>query len=147
MRSITKDGWKNLIRKPTSLVGNTLVLQQASSLSKISKLLEVKDKVHQEQYITSLPVYKARLIFKARCRMLNLKNNFRGSNPVLSCGMCGTDVEDDDHIFQRCSSLAQLREEAQVTSRDELFEPSTSIERLSAIADFLVKVENKLRKL
>ena len=50
---ITKDGWKNLIRKPTSLVGNTLVLQQASSLSKMSKLLEVKDKVHMEQYITS----------------------------------------------------------------------------------------------
>ena len=79
--------------------------------------------------------------------MLNLKNNFRGSNPILSCGICGTDLEDDDHIFERCPSLAQLRDEKEITSRDELFDCGTSVERLSSIADFLVDVENKLRKL
>ena len=144
---ISKEGWKNVIRKPTSVLGNTMVLQRASSLSKMTKLLEVKDQIKQEPYITSLPVYKARLLFKARCRMLNLKNNFRGSNPTLSCNLCGTDIEDDDHIFERCSSLADLREETQITSREELFDPNTSIERLSSIAEFLVKVEKKLRKL
>ena len=144
---ISKDRWKFLIRKPTSLSGNELVIQQASRLSKTTRLLEVKAQIHQEPYITSLPVYKARLIFKARCRMLNLKNNFRGSNPILSCGMCDTELEDDDHIFERCPSLTQLREEKQITCKDELFDSGTSMDRLSSIAEFLVEVEKMLRKL
>ena len=144
---ISKDGWKHLIRNPTKSFGNTLVLQQAAALSKMTKLLEVKSQISQEPYITTLPVYKARLIFKARCRMLNLKNNFRGTNPVLACGICGTELEDDDHIFLRCPGLAELRNEKHIVTRDELFACGTSIERLSCIADFLVNVENKLRKL
>ena len=146
VEGITKDGWKHLMRKPTNLHGNVVVTDQAGKLSKMSRLLGSKNQIRREEYITSLPLFKARLLFKARCRMLNLKNNFRSNSPDLLCELCHTELEDDDHLFDRCPVLEPERSTLQIR-RDELFENDTPLERMSVIADFLIHVEKKLRKL
>ena len=77
--------------------------------------------------------------------MLNLKNNFRGSKVGLICDLCKAALEDDDHIFNNCPALEDIRTDLQVT-RNELFR-NISMERMSVIADFLCHVERMLRKL
>ena len=143
---LIKERWKQIIRMPTYLYGNSLVFEQAGRLSKMSKLLVSKNSIKREQYISCLPLYKTTLIFKARCRMLNLKNNFRGSKVGLTCDLCKAALEDDDHIFNICPALEDIRTDLQIT-RNELFRNDISTERMSIIADFLCQVERMLRKL
>ena len=143
-RSLTKEAWKNSIRKPTSIVGKATIMAEASNFSKLSLLLASKETYRCEEYLTKLPQHKARLIFKARTRMLNIKNNFRNGRDEILCDLCHKDVEDDRHIFNDCGELVELRGDIQ---HEELFRADTTIERLSVIADFIVGVEKKLRKL
>ena len=72
-------------------------------------------------YVQSPTNYHARLVFKARCRMLNLRNNFRNGKTSILCELCGEETE--DHIIDRCVELQALRNEGSF-SRDELFDPS-----------------------
>ena len=143
---VSKERWKQIMRKPTQLYANYIVRDQASGLSKMTKLLGTKDHIKREDYVSSLPLYKTTLLFKARCRMLNFKNNFRGTNTDLSCDLCQADVEDDDHIFDTCPALDAVRNDLQIT-REELFQSDVTAERMAAIADFLCHVERVLRKL
>ena len=142
----TKLAWKNQLRKPTRDVGESETLEKASQLSKMSRLLETKQVIRREEYLTTLPHYKATLIFKARCRMLNLKNNFRNGKGNLLCDLCHNDTEDDDHLLNACPELNTIRTNMNI-HRDQLFRLETTNDELSNVADFLVQAEQKLRKL
>ncbi len=49
---------------------------------------------------------QASLIFKARTRMLNIKDNMRGGyKDNMTCRICNTEVETQKHIFEECSKL------------------------------------------
>ena len=143
---LTNEQWKSEIRKPSQTVGIEEVNAAAAGLSKLARLVQSKPEMKREEYMSSLPHYHARLVFKARCRMLNLRNNFRNGKTSVLCELCGEETEDDDHIIDRCVELQTLRNEGGF-SRDELFDPSTTVGRLGEFANFLVHVENKLRKL
>ena len=143
---LSQEQWKSAIRKPSQIVGVEEVNEAATGLSKLARLVQSKRQMKREEYLSSLPHYHARLIFKARCRMLNLRNNFRNGKTSILCELCGEETEDDDHIIDRCSELQALRN-AGGFSRDELFDPCTTVERLGELANFLVHVENTLRKL
>ena len=142
----TKDGWKQTIRKPTQTVGNNEIIQEALKLSKMSKVLETKQLIRREEYLTKLPLYRAALIFKSRCRMLNPKNNFKNGNINFLCELCGEEPEDDDHILERCAELNNPRNE-ELFCRNDLFRNDTTVEQFYAISEFLMKVEKRLRKL
>ena len=120
---ITKETWKNQVRKPTSQAGKAAILEEASHLSKLSTLTATKQTVQSEKYITELPQYKAALIFKARCRMLNFKNNFRNGKTDLSCELCKANTEDDGHIFNDCEELQSIRGDIRY---EELFSSDTT---------------------
>ena len=76
--------------------------------------------------------------------MLNFKDNFRTNKTDLTCELCHNNVEDDDHIFNTCTELDSIRGNIH---RNQLFENNTNAEQLHNIADFLIQVEKKLRKL
>ena len=78
--------------------------------------------------------------------MLNFRNNFRNGKVNILCELCEEETEDDDHIIDRCTALQALRSEGGYR-RDELFDPRTTVGRLSELANFLVQIEKKLRKL
>ena len=145
-QELSNDQWKWTIRKPSQLVGSADVYSAATTLSKLSRLVESKPEMKREEYLAGLPHYHARLVFKARCRMLNFKNNFRNGKASILCELCEEETEDDDHVIDRCTALQALRSEGGYR-RDELFDPRTTVGRLSELANFLVQIEKKLRKL
>ena len=56
--------------------------------------------------MTKLTRTQTSLIFKARTRMLNIKDNMRGGyKENMTCRICNTDVETQKHIFEECSKL------------------------------------------
>ena len=48
---------------------------------------------------------QARIIFKVRTRMLNVKNNFKNNHKNLCCLICQNDEESQEHIMMTCSKL------------------------------------------
>ena len=126
-------------------MGKREVIDEASGLSKMSKLLESKNTVSREDYLTALPIFKANLIFRSRCRMLNLKNNFKNGERDLQCELCKAEIDNDEHIFNNCPKLETFRNKYRVC-RDEVFRPETTCERMAEIAEFLAEVK-KMRRL
>ena len=102
-------------------------------------LLVNKKEIHRELYITQLNSKAASLIFKARCRMLNLRNNFKSTGP-LSCEKCNAPIEDEKHIFSVCPALSDVRNKFNINAFSELFQQETSIERFVEISEFLTEV-------
>ena len=45
------------------------------------------------------------LIFKARCRMIKAKGNYKNGHPDLTCRMCKKEVETQGHILEEYPTL------------------------------------------
>ena len=57
------------------------------------------------QYITNMTRYQASIIFKAKTRMLDVKNNFRNKNHDNICRACSTQIETQDHVLNECTAI------------------------------------------
>ena len=57
------------------------------------------------QYMTSLNRNQVSLIFKARTRMLPVKNNFRNQHKDNLCRGCKAEIESQQHVLQECSGI------------------------------------------
>ena len=51
---------------------------------------------------------QAKLIFKIRTRMLNLKNNFKNGHKDLSCPICGKGLDSQQHMMMECLKLGDM---------------------------------------
>ena len=55
----------------------------------------------QSEYLTSLPALLARLVFKAKLRMYDVKNNFKIKYGFdVNCPFCGKEAKTLQHILQ-----------------------------------------------
>ena len=52
---------------------------------------------------------EAQLIFKLRCRTINVKRNLKGMYDNLDCTACGEEEETQEHIIQ-CKKLSKNKE-------------------------------------
>ena len=143
---ISRNVWKNTVRKITRLYGGDDVFKSAANLSKTSVLLQFKTVICKESYFDTLPYSRAVLFFKARCRMLNFSNNFRGGSIAAQCGLCHNGLESDEHVFDECTELEGIRNALRI-SRVNVFRDDTTVEEKWAIAEFLATVQNRLRRL
>ena len=48
---------------------------------------------------------KASIIFKARTRMIDIKNNFRNKYNDLICRACGETTETQEHVLEGCPAI------------------------------------------
>ncbi len=144
--NVTYNTWKEAIRKTTRMNGQESVLESAATLSKTSALSQVKSTIYKENYFSILPYSRAVLFFKARCRMLNFSNNFRGNSVASECGLCHKGIESDEHIFDECTELLSIRDSLRIRITN-VFNEDTSAEGIIAISEFLATVQNRLRRL
>ena len=83
--------------------------KSAKEKSKVKTLLskgEAWTPYKTRDYMSKLNRTQASLIFKARTRMLNIKDNMRGGyKDNMTCRICNTEVETQKHIFEECSKL------------------------------------------
>ena len=56
-------------------------------------------------YMNKLTRMEASTIFKARTRMLDVKNNYRGKHNNVTCRKCGETTETQEHILDECKGI------------------------------------------
>ena len=61
--------------------------------------------------MTNITKEEAQLIFKLRCRMTNLKCNFKGNYDTLECRVCKIEEENQEHVINKCKKLNEDTEE------------------------------------
>ena len=57
------------------------------------------------KYMKELKRMEASTIFKARTRMLDVKNNFRGKYKDTKCRKCTETVESQEHVLKTCTGI------------------------------------------
>ena len=82
------------------------VESEAINKSKLRHLLENKQSDwipgKRPEYMNRLTRNQASIIFKARTRMLNIKDNFKKGHPNQTCRICDTEPETQIHILTQC---------------------------------------------
>ena len=94
--------------------------------SKVRYLLERKKEKwtpgKPAQYMMELTRKQVSNIFKAKTRMLDVKNNFRNKHPNNTCRACAKSDETQEHVLSECQSIHQddssKVEETELTSDD-----------------------------
>ena len=92
----------------------------SNSKSKVKHLLEGINnwKVGtRPKYMNQLNRFQVSTIFKARTRMLDIKNNFRGKYNNITCRGCGEVNETQEHVLNECKSIHQ-NENTRVEQKD-----------------------------
>ena len=57
------------------------------------------------KYMKELTRQEASIIFKARTRMLDVKNNFRGKYKDAKCRKCPENIETQKHVLETCPGI------------------------------------------
>ena len=101
--------------------------KESNNKSKVQHLLEgIKNWEPQKKanYMKKLTRPQASTIFKARSRMLPVKNNFRNKHQTQTCRACGNHTETQQHVLEECEVL-HLVGEFKVYS-NEIFSNNTN---------------------
>ena len=121
---------------------NEYCTKKSINLSKLTTTLnKYKKEPKREQYIKSITRSEASIIFKLRTRMINLKNNFRNNtNGDILCPRCHKEIDNEQHLFERCNQLEDLYRKYQIKSYEEIFESKTKMDRLKEIVEFIKEI-------
>ena len=124
MNNQTKGGWKDITNKiKTSILGKqqTETITTMNIKNKFADMInakaEGKTKTQyllnnttwkpgsRKTYMNKLTRMEASTIFKARTRMLDVKNNYRGKHNNVTCRKCGEPTETQEHILEECKGI------------------------------------------
>ena len=91
--------WKHTVKYAVSNYVFRLLKSQCKEKKKTKSLCF--EKYLQSDYLTSLPPLPARLVFKARLKMYDVKDNFKIKDEFdLNCPVCRKEAETLQHILQ-----------------------------------------------
>ena len=85
---------------------------------------------------------EASTIFKARTRMLVVKNNFRGKYKDIKCRKCTETIESQEHVLETCTGIHD-DDTTKININDIFYSNPTN---LKATAKQLTKMLEKLNK-
>ena len=85
----SKAKWKKIVKSKISHQANQWYKTGSSKLSRLQEIHKRKKIIKREKYVTQFKRTEVSLLIKARSRMLNLKNNFKGQfKGDVSCPRC-----------------------------------------------------------
>ena len=102
----SRETTKKMVKKRVEEKFKKNMTETASEKSKVQHLLTgINDwqPNKRPKYMMELTRREVSAIFKARTRMLDIKNNFRGKYNNTVCRKCNKETESQDHILQECS--------------------------------------------
>ena len=103
------------------------------SKSKMTYFLDNKENWQpgkRAQYMNELTRKQTSLIFKARCRMIKVKGNYKNGHPNLICRLCGEKEETQTHILEECPTMHP--NDTNKVSRHQLFNEDAGALRQTA---------------
>ena len=73
--------------------------------------------------------------------MLNLKNNLRNNtNGDILCPRCHKEIDNEQHLFERCNQLEDLYWKYKIISYEEIFESKMKMYRLKEVVEFTKEI-------
>ena len=120
--------------------------------SKIQHLLDGKQEEwkpgKRTEYMNKLTRKQASTIFKARTRMLNVKNNYRNNYQNTECRMCKNATETQKHIQEECPQIHW--ENTLKTTESEIFNTDLQTlreasKKITSIMEQMDKATNKTK--
>ena len=108
--SMSKDSWKNMVKKAIEDVAYKTLLKKCKSMSKTLCLQH--DTFKMQNYLVSYPYDVASIIFKLRGRSTNCLSN-RGDDGC--CRLCGNILESQNHGIN-CPNVSSDNEPVSVTA-------------------------------
>ena len=101
---------KNSIKKAVINKFKPSVEMACQGKSKMTYFLDNKQNWmpgKRAQYMDELTRKQSSIIFKARCRMIKVKGNYKNGHKDLTCRMCKNEEETQTHILEQCPKLHQ----------------------------------------
>jgi len=99
----TKNKAKKIINKAITEKFRKNLVEIAMTKSKAKHLLLGKRKIG-ETYINKLTRTEASIIFKTRCRMIDIKDNYRNKYDTQTCRLCNEHPETQIHVLTECQN-------------------------------------------
>ena len=84
---------------------------------------------------------EASTIFKARTRMLDVKNNFRGKYKDTKCRKCTEIIESQEHVLETCTGIHD--DDTTKINSNDIFDSKPT--NLKTTAKQLTKILEKLQ--
>ena len=116
IQEMGKEKWRNTVR-------NTIQLKSFRKLEKIkethSKVKNIKhSRLEMQDYLMPNDVEKmtkdeVQMIFKIRCRSLNLKMNMKNQYETFTCMVCLIEDETQSHVYE-CKEIFKLNNNKQI---------------------------------
>ena len=73
--------------------------------------------------------------------MINVKNDFRNNtNGDILCPRCHKEIDNEQHLFERCNQLEDSYRKYKIKSYEEMFESKTKMDRLKEIVEFIKEI-------
>ena len=73
--------------------------------------------------------------------MLNLKNDFRNNTKGdILCLRCHKEIDNEQHLLERCNKLEHLYRKYKIISYKEIFESKTKMNILKEIVEFIKEI-------
>ena len=73
--------------------------------------------------------------------MINVKNDFRNNtNGDILCPRCHKEIDNEQHLFERCNQLEDSYRKYKIKSYKEIFESKTKMDRLKEIVEFIKEI-------
>ena len=94
------------------------------------------------EYMTKMTRKQVSLIFKARTRMLDIKDNFRNKSSNNTCRACSKENETQEHILNQCPAI-HTDDKLKVNKEDL---QSNNITTLKNVSEALEKIMNLLEQ-
>ena len=108
----TKSKWKNLVKKAIQEANEKEIRQSIEPYKKMKHLNIIDDKFECKQYLSTLPLEKARTMFKHKYKMtenvkMNYKNDQEYSNSLWRCSSC-SNQDTESHLLW-CPGFTDMR--------------------------------------
>ena len=104
----SKETTKKKIRKKIETTFKTKLIKSGENKSKVKFFLENRGEWtigKRATYLNKLNRMEASIIFKARTRMLDIKNNYKNKYRDKTCRLCNQQEEDQIHVLSECTGL------------------------------------------
>ena len=104
----SKNQVKGLVKKAILNIFKPTMEETCQGKSKMTYFLEDKENWlpgTRAKYMNELTRKQASMIFRARCRMIKVKGNYKNGHKDLKCRMCKNHEETQTHILQECPVL------------------------------------------
>ena len=112
MKNKTVDAVKRNMKKYVNIQGS-----QKSKIKYLHEGIGQWQPGQRQRYTDEQPRNQVSILFKARTRMLDVKNNFRGKYNDLKCRGCEDQPETQEHVLSECKTI-HINPETIVTIND-----------------------------